>query len=423
MHLNSKTVASAVLLSLLILGIAPVLAQSSQTTSTSTTSTTTTATQSTSISSSQAGMVIQLAQAAQSYAQQLITIAQNHGLNVTRAQSWFAKGSQLLTAAENEVGTSPGNATRDAFQAMADFHMAAALVQVSVVTSINYVYQVAALRSETERLGYEEASLQNALTRACSSAGSSSSACTDATSNLKTAQEDLSNATAQLAALPNPPTQAALSSIQSLLQDAENHLQAVYSDLKTLASNSQGQKAITFIQNTLLPQVTQLEQRIQNSNISAADKQQDEAQLSQAQNLLDEAVQSLQAGNFSAAIRQVQQATQIVFQTANEFRDQDMVETLIARLQARLDEEQQEAQQANLPPSLAQKVQSQLSQAQTLINGAAQAFQSGNTMSGMQQAQQASNLLDQIQMELQFGQQTTTTTTTTTTFTFSGPTY
>jgi hypothetical protein len=357
--------------------------------------------------------VIQLAQAAQSYAQQLITIAQNHGLNVTRAQSVFAKGNDLLTSAENELGTSPGNATRDAFQAMADFHMVAALVQFSVVISINYVYQVAALRSEAERLGNQEAALQNALTRACSSTGSSTSACTDASSNLTAAQEDLSNATAQLAALPNPPTQAAMSGIQSLLQAAQNHLQTVYSDLKTLASNSQGQKAIAFIQNTLLPQVTQLGQRIQNSNISAADKQQDGAQLSQAETLLNEAVQSLQSGNFSVAIRQVQQATQIVFQTANEFRDQDMVETLISGLQARLDKEQQAAAQANLPQNLAQKVQSQLTQTQTLINGAAQAFESGDMMSGMHQAQQASNLLDLIQMELRFGQQTTTTTTTT----------
>ena len=410
----SKTVAGVVLLSLLIFGIAPVLAQSNQATGSSTTSTTTTTTttQSSTVSSSQATLVIQLAQAAQNYAQQLITIAQNHGLNVTLAQSVFAKGSQLLTSAENELGASPANATRDALRAMVDFRAVAALVQASVVISINYVQQVAALKSEAERLGYAAAALQAAFIRVCTS-DSSVSACADAQSNLEKAQADLSNATSQLAALPTPPTQAAMSSIQTLLQDAETHLQAVYSDLKTLASNNQGQRAISFIQNTLLPQVAQLEKRIQNSNISASDKQQYEAQLSQAQTLLSEATQSLQAGNFSAAIHQVQQAMSIVFQVANKFREQDMAETIISNLQARLNKEQQAAQQANLPSDLAQKVQSQLSQAQTLINGAAQAFQSGDFMSGMHQAQQASNLLDLIQMELQFGQQTTTTTTTT----------
>ena len=405
----SKTVAGVVLLSLLIFGIAPALAQSSQKAETSTISTTTT-TQSSTPSSSQASLVIQLAQAAQNYAQQLITIALNHGINVTRPESVFAGGSLLLTSAENELEASPGNATRDALHAMADFRAVAAMVQTSVVISINWLQQVAALRSEAVRLGSATAALQFAFNRVCMSA-SSVSTCADAQSNLEKAQADLSNATAQLASLSIPPTQAAMSSIQSLLQDAETHLQVVYSDLKTLASNNEGQRAITFIQNTLLPQVAQLGQRIQNSNISAADKQQDEVQLGQAQTLLNEAVQLLQAGNFSAAIHQVQQATLIVFQVVNTFRDQYLVVNVIADLQARLAEEQQAAQQANLSPDLAQKVQSQLTQAQTLINGAAQAFQSGDTLSGLHQAHQASLLLDAVQMELQFGQQASTTTT------------
>jgi hypothetical protein len=317
-----NVVASIAVLSLLLLGIAPVFAQPNQSSATtessaatqsSTTTQTSTTSQTTSASSNQASVLIALAQAAQNYVQQLITIAQGQGVGVSQAQSLLSQGTQSLTLAQSELSTNPTQAAKDALQAMTYFRSAAESVK-SAIQASNGSQEVAQLQATIQRMDGRATQLQAAITKACAVTGASASVCSDATSNLATATSDLSQATGDVAALPNPPTQAAIQAIQSLLTDAQNHLQQAYTDLGNLATNAREQQAVDMVQNVLLPFVTSLEQKVQSSNLGSAAVQQYEADLSQAQALLNSAITSFQSGNFANGLQQVQQANALVIQ-------------------------------------------------------------------------------------------------------------
>ncbi|MDA4121781.1 MAG: hypothetical protein OK456_01220 [Thaumarchaeota archaeon] len=411
---NSRTtrLASMAVLSLLLMGIAPVFAQTSQ--STSTTTTTTATTTSTSTHPSPASVLISLAQRAQNYTEHLVTIAQGDGVNVSQAQGLIAQGSASLTLAQNELGTNNTQAAKDALQAMSYFKGAAESIRDSVQSN-RAAELIADLQAGIQRLTNQTNRLQTIVTTACALPNASAALCAGANANLANVTSDLSQATSMIAALPNPPTNSSIQAIITVLQGAMTHLQQAYSDVGQLAVGAREQRAIEQIQNTLLPGVTQLEQRIQNSNLSSGTIQQLETQLSQAQTLLNTAIGTFQSGNFTGGVQQVQQAMQEVKTVLGELLDQTLAAMVQNHLQPRLTAESQAAQRANLSASVAQEVQTQLSQAQTLINGAIQAFQSGNVSSGIKQSAQASALLTQAELEIIAGPHTTTMTTTTTT--------
>jgi hypothetical protein len=185
-----------------------------------------------------------------------------------------------------------------------------------------------------------------------------------------------------------------------LLKDSQTHLQQVYTDLSNLANDARDQKAVSFIQAVLLPGLTQLQTRVQDANLSSSVTQQDEEQLGQAQALLNDAVTSFQFGNFTGGVQQVQQAALLIQQVGQTLRGQVLVAFIQNNLDPKLAQLQQEAQNANLSSSVAQQVQSQLSQAQSLLNGAVQSLQSGNYASGAQQVQQAVQLMARAMQEI-----------------------
>ncbi len=305
-----NVVASIAVLSLLLVAAVPVFAQTSTSQSSSTTQTSTLS-PTTSSSSNGASVLIQLAQAAQSYVQQLITIAQGQGVAVSQAQSLLSQGTQSLTLAQNELATNPTQAAKDALQAMTYFRSAAESVKAAIQAS-NGAQEIAQLQAAIQRMNGRVTQLQAALATACAVTGASTSVCSDATTNLAAATSDLSKATADLAALPNPPTDSAIQAIQSLLTDASSHLQQVCTDLSALATNAREQQAVDMVQNILLPLVTSLEQKVQSSNLGSATIQQYETDLSQAQTLLNSAITSFQSDNFATGLQQVQQANALI---------------------------------------------------------------------------------------------------------------
>src|SRR5271155_1375470 len=149
---------------------------------------------------------------------------------------------------------------------------------------------IADLQAGVQRMTNQTNRLQTIVTKACALQNASAALCADANANLANGTSDLTQATAMIAALPNPPTNSSIQAIVSVLQDAMTHLQQAYSDLGQLAVGAREQRAIDQIQNTLLPGVTQLEQRVQDSNLSSGTIQQLETQLSQAQTLLNTAI-------------------------------------------------------------------------------------------------------------------------------------
>ncbi len=117
------------------MGIVPVLAQPNQQSQTNS-----------------ANTLIQLAQAAQGYAGQVLSIAQQQGVNVTKAQTLIAQGDQLLTKAQSEVSTNSTQAARDALGAMNAFRGAAQSLQSEVVVSVSIENQVHYLQTAIQRL-------------------------------------------------------------------------------------------------------------------------------------------------------------------------------------------------------------------------------------------------------------------------------
>jgi len=311
-------------LSLLIIGMVPAMAvvnpqSGTSSTSVSSSQTTQTTTSATNTQSSKGAQeLIQLAQTAQSYAQQVLAVAQSDGANVTKGQGLIAQGNSLLSTAESVLSTNPTQAAKDALGAMNDFKEAAQSLQTQVVISIDISNQVHNLSLQIERLQNRTTLLQTKVTSLCSGSSVPTTVCADANTNLSQAKSDLTSAASQLAAVTSSSTEAQIKAIQSLLSDASNCLQKVAADINTLANDQKDQKAVTEVQNVLLPEVSQLQSMVQKANLTSAQQSQLNGQLSQAKTLLNTAIQSFQGGDFSSGVQQVNQAEQLMVQVFHE---------------------------------------------------------------------------------------------------------
>jgi hypothetical protein len=310
-------IATAVVLSFLLMGIAPVVAQvNPSTSSASSTSASTTSTSNSKTNS--ANTLIQLAQAAQSYAGQVLTIAQKQGVNVTAAQSLINAGGLLLSQAQSAVSTNATLAAKDALGAMKDFKTAAQSLQSETVVSVRIENQVQYLQNEIVRIDNRTGQLQTTVTTLCSSKNASAAICSDAKTNLGQASSDTSQASTLLGSITGSSTETQITAIAGLLTDANSHLKQVATDINQLANALRNDKAIQFIQTVLDPRAAQLQQQALKANITTSQRTQIQGQLGQAQTLLGTAITSFQSGNFSTGVQQTNQATQLVTQAAQE---------------------------------------------------------------------------------------------------------
>ena len=94
------------------------------------------------------------------------------------------------------------------------------------------------------------------------------------------------------------------------------------------------------------------------------------------------------------------QAMQLMQQVAQGIRGAVYAQYIQKEIEPRLAQLQEKAQKANLTSSVSQEVQSQLSQAKSLLDGAIQSFLSGNFKTGEQQVQQAVQLMHQVMQEI-----------------------
>ena len=381
MSKRRTTIASAAVLSLLLLGLMPVFAQTSQSTLTE-----------------KAVAIIQVAQAARSYAKQLVGIAQQHQVNTTRAESLITQGDPLLSQAQSEVSTNATLAIKDALGAMSDYRAAVQSVQSALASSFqsSTADQVEYLKYAIQRAENRTAQLQTVLTKLCSATNAPTSTCSDGKSNLSAATSDLAQASSLLRS-----NDANITSIVGLVKDAMQHMSAVYADINQLANAYRAQVAVYYIQNLLEKQLSKLRDVVGNLSSSAA--QQYQPQLDQAQSLLTSAIQAFQSGNFDLGVNDAQQAMQLMQQVAHEVRGSVFAQYIQTVIEPKLTQLQQMAQNANLSPSISQQVQSQLAQAKSLLDAAVQSFSSGNFSAGQQQAEQAVQLMQQALQEIQSG--------------------
>jgi cellobiose-specific phosphotransferase system component IIA len=296
-------IAGITVLALLLMGAAPVMASSNPPPQTT-----------------QASALIQLAQAAQTYAQQVLAIAQKQGVNVANGTSLINQGDQLLTSAQSVLSTNSTQAAKDALGAMKDFRAAVNSLQSEVVVSVEIANQVQNLQTDLQRIQNRTNQFQTTVNKLCSNKNASASTCADANKNLGLASTDLTNAASQLKAITSTSTEAQIKAISSLLQDAQTNLQQVSTDINSLANDARSQQAITYVQNTLDPRVTQIQQQAQKANITSSQRTTILGQLGQAQSLLTSAVQSFQAGNFNTGVGQVNQATGLMLQALGEIQ-------------------------------------------------------------------------------------------------------
>ena len=154
-----------------------------------------------------------------------------------------------------------------------------------------------------------------------------------------------------------------------------------------------------YIQNYAEKQLAKLQQEVAKMN-SSATQQQYQQQLTQAQSLLDTAVQAIQSGNFDTGMHDAKQAMDLMQQVAQGIRGAFYAQYIQTKIEPRLAELQQKAQKANLTSSVSQQVQSQLSQAKSLLDGAIQSFLSGNFKAGGEQVQHAIQLMQQVMQEI-----------------------
>lgn len=306
------------MLSLLLIGMVPVLAQPTPTTTTTTTTGSTTTTTSQATTSATAQTLIQLAQAAQAYAQQVLSIAQAQAVNTTKAQALMTEGGQLLTGAQSAVGTNNTQAAKDALGAMKDFKQAAQLLQTEIVVTITIPSQVQALKDQVARLQNTTNRYQTTVNTLCAAQNASASTCSDARSNLALASAALTNATTMLKSITSASTEAQLKAIATVVQGACADLQKVATDINTLTNAARDEKGVQFVQSVLDPRLTQIQQLAQNSKLNSTQLQTIDGQLTQAQGLLTSAVQSFQAGNFKAGTEQSAQATGLMVKALHE---------------------------------------------------------------------------------------------------------
>jgi len=313
---NTTIIAGMAVLALLLMGSVPVLAQttttSTTTSTTSTTSTTTTAQATQQSQTDKATVLIQLAQAAQTYAQQVLAIAQKQGANVTKGQSLITQGDQLLVQAQSEIATNATKASLDALGAMKAFKSAAESLQSAVVISVTIQNQVKNLQTELLKVQNRTTQLQTTITGLCSSKNASATVCSDANSNLAKAKADTTSAASLLAAITSSSTETQIQSIVSLLNDAKTNLVQVATDVNTLTTALKDEKGIQFVQTVVSPNLSKLQQQVQSAKLNSSQLQKLQGQLTQASGLLTSAVKSFQAGNFDTGSQQVNQAQQLM---------------------------------------------------------------------------------------------------------------
>ncbi len=380
MSKRRTTIAGAAVLSILLLGLIPVFAQATQPTPTET---------------DKASIIIQVATAARGYAEQLVSIAQQHQVNTTKADSLISQGDPLLARAQSEVGTNATLAIKDALGAMSDYKGAAQSVQSALAGSLesSNAGKVEYLKDAIKRLQDKVDRLQAMLDKLCVSQNAASKACTDATADLASATSDLKQATSLLSS-----SDPDIQSIVKLLKDAEQQLSKVYADIKQLADDQKADKAVSYIQDNLEKRLSKLQDEVAKLDPSVA--QQYKAQLDQAQSLLTSAIQDFKSGSFDAGVKDAKQATQIMQQVSEALRGAKAAQYVQTVLQGKLDKLKDMAQKANLSPSVSQQVQAQLAQAQSLLDGAVKSFLSGDLKAGGQQVQQAMQLMQQIYQEI-----------------------
>ncbi len=384
MHKRQTSIAGAAVISLLLLGLVPVFAQSNEPSQTD-----------------RATTIIQVAQAARSYAEQLVGIAKQHQVNTTKAEYLISQADPLLSKAQSEVSTNATLAIRDAMGAMQGFRGAAEYIQSALMGPSEHrnddrkADQLGYLRKEVQRAESRTDQLQTVLTKLCSAQGASTSTCSDATSNLGTAKSDLDQAATLLRS-----DNANVTSVVSLFKDAQKHMSIVYTDINQLANARRAQEAINYIQNYLQKQLTKLQKVVANMS-SSATQEQYQQQLTQAQTLLNSAIQAFQSGSFETGMHDAQQAMQLMQQVAQGIRGVTYAHYIQTEIEPKLAQLQETAQKANLTSSVRQEVQSQLAQAKSLLDGAIQSFLSGNFKTGEQQVQQAIHLMQQVMQEIE----------------------
>jgi hypothetical protein len=382
------TIASAAVLSLLLLGLVPVFAQPNQPSPTDRVTT-----------------IIQIAQAARTYAEQLVGIAQQHQVNTTKALNLIGQGDALLSKAQSEVSTNATLAVKDAIGAMQDYRGAAEYIQSALLagTSDHQVNdqkadQIQYLIREVQRAENRTTLLHTVLAKVCSTTQSAStSICSDAMTNLGTAKSDLDQALTVLKS-----DNANITSVISLFKDAQKHISVVYTDISQLVQARRAQEAINYIQNYVEKQLAMLQKEVANMTASPT-QQQYQQDLTQAQSLLGSAVQAFQSGNFDSGMSFTKQAMQLIHEVAYGMRGAIYAHYVETEIEPKLAQLQGMAQKANLTASVSQEVQSQLTQAKSLLDGAIQSFLSGNIQAGGQQVQQAMQLMQQVYQEITSG--------------------
>ena len=292
MQSKTKMVTGAAVLSLLLIGVAPAIAESSQ--------------------GSSASVILQMAQAAHDYAQNLLTIAQQHSIDVSKAQALISQGDQLLTQAQSELTSNPTQAAKDALQAMRDYRDAARSIQANLVDFVKDSFRTERLQSAIKRAQDRAADIEKLLDKVCSVSTAPQDVCTDAKNALAQATTDLQQASRMA---PTDPSGAA-----KLLADAAKLLGQVHTDIAKLADSVKAERALDYIQNKLQGRLNEISQMIQKANLPPALLQQVQGQLSQAQTSLTSAISDFKAGNFAMGVHDAQQAMQLLQQIVSEIR-------------------------------------------------------------------------------------------------------
>src|SRR5207247_8898689 len=147
-----------------------------------------------------ATIIIQVAQAAHSYTEQLLGIAKQHQVNTTKAESLISLGDPLLSKAQSEVSTNATLAIKDAMGAMHYYRGAAEYIQYALAgpsdhrTDDRKADQLAYLRKEVQHAEARADQLQTMLTKICSAQSSTTSGATTTTTTTTTTTSETTSA-------------------------------------------------------------------------------------------------------------------------------------------------------------------------------------------------------------------------------------
>jgi tetratricopeptide (TPR) repeat protein len=253
-----------------------------------------------------------MAQAAHDYAQNLLAIAQQHSVDVTKAQSLIADGDKLLAQAQGEVSSNPAEAAQDALKAMRDYRDAAQYLQSTLLDSIKDANLAEQLQNYIQRAQEMVKKLQTIVDKVCSSSTAPQDVCTEVQNDLTQATADIQQASGLVSTDPD--------GAMKLLKDAAKLLEQVHADLAKLADSAKTQKAIDYVQNELQKRLSEVKDMVQKANLDPTLAATVQGQLDHAQSLLDKAVQDFKAGNFTTGVQDAQQAMQLLQQIVKEIR-------------------------------------------------------------------------------------------------------